>query len=156
MVLESEKNDVQPAGCRSGRWAQVCLVAPALEFAKPTHGPQEPFSESQLRAYYRSIPEMQHPTPIYDSSPLHQRLQPMPPSTPNPRAAPPVVDTTPDSRRSAVPHTARPEDAELLRHYHRIDHIAPTRHAMNLERGARGGGSTARRILSHGLRGFSQ
>ena len=95
---------------------------------------------------------MQHPTPIYGSVPLHQRLQPMPPSTSNPRTVPPEVGTTPDLRRSAVPHTARPEDAELLRQYHRIAHIVSARGAMNSERG---GGSTARRILSHGLGGFS-
>ena len=135
------------------RWAQAYLVAPALEFTKPpTHGPHETFLGSQLRAYYRSIPDMQHPTPVYDSAPLHQRLQPRSPSTPDPRAAPPAVDTTPNSRRSAIPHTARPEDAEHLRQYHRIARIIPTRHAMNSERG---GGSTARRILSHGLSGFS-
>ena len=127
-------------------------MAPALEFVKPSHGPHEPFSESQLRAYYRSIPDMQHPTPVYDSSPLRQRLQLGPPSTPDPRAALPAVATTPGSRPSAIPHTARPEDAELLRQYHRIARIISTRHAMNSERG---GGSTARRILSHGLNGFS-
>ena len=62
------------------------------------------------------------------------------------------VDTTPDSRRPAVPHTARPEDAELLRQYHRIANIVSSRRVMNSERG---GGSTARRILSHGPGGFS-
>jgi len=123
-----------------------------LEFAKPSHGPHKSFSESLLRAYYRSIPDMQHPTPVYDSAPLHQRLQPRPPSTPDPRAAPPAVDTTPDSRRSAIPHTARPEDAELLRKYHRIARIISTRRAMNSKRG---GSSTARRILCHGPSGFS-
>ena len=40
-----------PFEYRSGRRAQVYLVAPALEFAKPTHGPHEPFSESQLCAH---------------------------------------------------------------------------------------------------------
>ena len=146
----------KPFEYRSGRSAQVYLVAPALEFAKPTHGPHEPFSESQLCAYYRSIPDMQHPTPIYGSAPLRQRLQPMPPSTPNPRAAPPEVDTTPDSRRLASAHILRDRrtpSAELLRQYHRIAHIASSScRAMNSERG---GGSTARRILSHGLGGFS-
>ena len=63
----------------------------------------------RLREYYRSIPDMQRPKPIYDSAPLHQRLQPRPPPTPDPRAAPPAVDTTPDSRRSAIPHTTRPQ-----------------------------------------------
>ena len=145
----------KPFECRYGRWTpQVYLVAPALEFAKPTHGPQEPFSESQLCAYYRSIPDMQYPTPVYGSVPLRQRLQPMPPSTPNPRAAPSEVDATPDLRRPAVPHTARPEDAEILRQYHRIAHIAPSRRAMNSERGG-GSTATARRILSHGLGGLS-
>ena len=142
----------KPFEYRSGRRAQVYLVAPTLEFVKPTNGPQEPFSESQLCAYYRSIPDMQHPTPAYGSVPLRQRLQSITPSTPNPRAAPPEADTTPDSRRSAVPHTARPGDAELLRQYHRIAHIVPSRRAMNSRRG---GGSTTRRILSHGLGGFS-
>ena len=58
---------------RSGHWAQVYLVAPpALEFATPSNGSHEPLSESQLRAYYRSIPDMQHPTPVYGSIPLHR------------------------------------------------------------------------------------
>ena len=122
---------------RSGHWAQVYLVAPALEFTKPMHGPHEAFLESQLRAYYRSIPDMQHPTPVYDSVPLHQRLRPQSPSTPGPRAAPPAVGTTPGSRPSAVPHTARPEDAELLRQYHRIARIIYTRHPPCNELGAR-------------------
>ena len=141
-----------PFEYRSGRSARVYLVAPALEFVKPSHGPHESFSESQLRAYYRSIPDMHHPTPVYGSVPLSQRLQLGPPPTPDPRPALPAVNTAPGSQRSVIPHTARPEDAELLRQYHRIARIISARHAVNSERG---GGSTARRILSHGLSGFS-
>ena len=141
-----------PFEYRSGRSARVYLVAPALEFVKPSHGPHESFSTSQLRAYYRSTPDMQHPTPVYDSVPLCQRIQPEPPSAPDPRIAPPTVHTAPGTHQPATPHTARPEDAELLRQYHRIAHIISARHAVNSERG---GGSTARRILSHGFGGFS-
>ena len=134
----------EPFEYRSGRSARVYLVAPALEFVKPSHGPRESFPDSQLRAYYRSIPDMHHPTPVYDSVPLSQRLQLGPTPTPGPRPAPPAVNAAPDSQRSETPHAARPEDAELMRQYHRIAHIISARHAINSERG---GGSTARRIF---------
>ena len=96
-----------------------------------------------------STPHLYTAVPL---SALRQRLQPLQPSTPHPRAAPSGVDTTSDSRRPAVPHTARPGDAGLLRQYHRIAHIVSSRRAMNSERG---GGSKARRILGHGPGGFS-
>ena len=141
-----------PFEYRPGCSARVYLVAPALEFVKPSHGPHESFSTLQLRAYYRSTPDMQHPTPVYGSVPLCQRIQPEPPSASDPRIAPPTMRTATDTHQPTTPHTARPEDAELLRQYHRIAHIISARHAVNSERG---GGSTARRILSHGFGGFS-
>ena len=141
-----------PFEYRKGHSARVYLVAPALEFVKPSHGPHESFSTLQLRAYYRSTPDMQHPTPVYDSVPLCQRIQPEPPSASNPGTAPPTMRTATDAHQPTTPHTARPDDAELLRQYHRIAHIISARHAVNSERG---GGSTARRILSHGFGGFS-
>ena len=63
-----------------------------------------------------------------------------------------TMRTATDAHQPTTPHAARPDDAELLRQYHRIAHIISARHAVNSERG---GGSAARRILSHGLVGFS-
>ena len=56
---------------------------------------------------------------------------------------------TPD--RNAPPVVSHPEGASLLRQYHRISLIVSSRRAANP---TRGGGHTARCILSHGRGGF--
>ena len=50
---------------RPGSKAQIYLVAPAARFVERDHGPLTMYDEIQLRAYYRSIPDMQHPTRKY-------------------------------------------------------------------------------------------
>ena len=65
-----------PFAYRTGRMARVYLVAPALQFIQHEHGPLTTYDETQLRAYYRSIPDMQHPLPVLGSTPLGQRLGP--------------------------------------------------------------------------------
>ena len=122
------------------------LVAPAARFVKRDHGPLTVYDETQLRAYYRSVPDMQHPTQVFGRIPLDHRLRP-PPATPSPPCgtSPPTVGMTPD--RTTPPVVSHPEDASLLRQYHRISLIISSRRAVNP---ARGGGYTARRILSYG------
>ena len=63
-----------PFEYRSGSMAQVYLVAPALRFIEHDHGPLTTYNEAKLREYYRSIPDMQHPAPMFGSTPLSQRL----------------------------------------------------------------------------------
>jgi len=77
-------------------------------------------------------------------------LGPPPPSPSPPRRVPPsAVGMTPD--RNAPPVVSDPEGASLLRQYHRILLVVSSRRAANP---TRGGGHTARYILSHGRSGF--
>ena len=52
---------------RSSRTAQVYLDAPSLEHAKNDHDAHTTYTTIQLRVYYRTVPDMQHPTPTYGS-----------------------------------------------------------------------------------------
>ena len=59
---------------RSSRTAQIDLVAPSLEYAKHDHDPHMAYTTIQLRVYYRTVPDMQHPTPTYGSIALPEYL----------------------------------------------------------------------------------
>ena len=74
---------------RTGSKAQVYLVAPAGRFVKRDHGPLTVYDETQLRAYYRSIPDMQNPTQVFGRIPLDCRLRPLPASPSPPCGTPP-------------------------------------------------------------------
>ena len=115
-------------------------------------GPSRVYDETQLRAYYRSIPDMQHPTQVFGRIPIDRWLRP-PPAPPSPPCGAPssAVGMTPD--RNAPPVVSHPDDASLLRQYHRISLVVSSRRAVNP---TRGGGHTARCILSHGQRALSR
>ena len=57
-------------GYRTGSKAQISLVAPAARFVERDHGPLTTYDETQLRVYYRSIPDMQHPTQVFGRASL--------------------------------------------------------------------------------------
>ena len=105
----------------------LCTSVPcgsALEFAKTFARPSRVLSRRHNYGHIIGRPQTCSTlTPVYDSVPLCQRIQPEPPSTPDPPIAPPTVHTAPGTHQPATPHTARPEDAELLRQYHRIAHF---------------------------------
>ena len=133
-----------PFAYRTGSMAQVYLVAPALRFIEHDHGPLTTYDETQQHAYYRSIPDMQHPAPVFGSTPLGQRLgSAQPPTPPRCRVPSPKVETTPDRDEPPTPRTSRSDDASLLRQYHRIARIVSSRRAVNPTRGR---SSTARCI----------
>ena len=124
---------------RTGSKAQVYLVAPAARFVERDHGSLTVYDETQLRAYYRSIPDMQHPTPtqVFGRTPLDRRLRPPPASPSPPCGTPPsTVGMTPD--RNAPPVVSHPEDASLLRQYYRISLVVSSRRATNPTRGEGG------------------
>ena len=50
--------------------AQVYLVAPVLRFIEYDHGPLTTYDETQLHAHYRSVPDMQHPAPVFGCTSL--------------------------------------------------------------------------------------
>ena len=142
-----------PFEYRTGSMAQVYLVPPAHRFVEYDHGPLTVYDETQLRAYYRSTPDMQHPAQVFGSTPLSRQLGfPQPPSSPRHGIPAATVATTPNRDMPLTSRTSRSDDAPLLRQYHRIALVVPSRHAANP---TRGGGYTARRILSHGYGGFS-
>ena len=135
---------------RTGSKAQVYLVAPAGRFVKRDHGPFTVYDETQLRAYYRSIPDMQNPTQVFGRIPLDCRLRPLPASPSPPCGTPPsTMGMTPG--RTAPPVVSHPDDTSLVRQYYRISLVVSSRRAANP---TRGGGHTARCILSHGRGGF--
>ena len=126
------------------------LVAPAGRFVKRDHGPLTVYDETQLRAYYRSIPDMQNPTQVFGRIPLDCRLRPLPASPSPPCGTPPsTMGMTPG--RTAPPVVSHPDDTSLVRQYYRISLVVSSRRAANP---TRGGGHTARCILSHGRGGF--
>ena len=53
--------------CRSTRTARIYLIAPSLEYIKNDHDAHTAHTSIQLRVYYRTTPDMQHPIPIYGS-----------------------------------------------------------------------------------------
>ena len=52
---------------RSARTARIYLIAPSLEYVKNDHDAHTTYTSMQLRIYYRTVPDMQHPTPTYGS-----------------------------------------------------------------------------------------
>ena len=73
-----------------GAWHKYTwwLVAPALRFIEHDHGPLTVHDETQLRAYYRPMPDMQHPTPVFGSTPLGPRAAARVPADPHHPPAP--------------------------------------------------------------------
>ena len=55
---------------RSSRTAQVYLVALSLEYAQNDHDAHTTYTTTQIRVYYRTVSDMQHPTPTYGSIPF--------------------------------------------------------------------------------------
>ena len=135
---------------RTGSKAQVYLVAPAGRFVRRDHGPLTVYDETQLRAYYRSIPDMQNPTQVFGRIPLDCRLRP-PPASPSPPCGTPPSTMGMTPGRTAPPVVSHPEDISLIRQYYRISLVVSSRRAANP---TRGGGHTARCILSRGRGGF--
>ena len=116
--------------------AQIYLVAPAHRFVEYAHGPLTEYDETQLRAYYRSIPDMQRPTPVFGSTPLGLRLGfPRPPTSPRHGIPAPMVVTTPNRDIPPTSPTSHSDDASLLRQYRRIAFVVAFRHSTNPTRG---------------------
>ena len=93
---------------------------------------------------------MQNPTQVFGRIPLDCRLRPLPASpTPSGGTPPSTVGMTPG--RTTPPVVSHPDDTSLVRHYYRISLVISSRRAANP---TRGGGHTARCILSHGRGGF--
>ena len=85
--------------------AQIYLVAPAHRFVEYAHGPLTEYDETQLRAYYRTIPDMQRPTPVFGSTPLGLRLGfPRPPTSPRHGIPAPMVDGGYDPESGHTPN----------------------------------------------------
>ena len=127
-----------PFEYRTGSMAQVYLVAPARRFVERAHGPLTGYDETQLRAYHRSTPDMQHPAPVFGSTPLSRRLGFPQPPTPSPRREIPAltVATTPNRDIPPTPRTSHSDDASLLRQYHQIVLFVSSRRAVNPTRGS--------------------
>ena len=126
-----------PFEYRTGSMAQVYLVAPARRFVQHDHDPLTVHDETQLREYYRSTPDMQHPAPVFGSTPLSRRLGFPQPPTPSPRREIPAltVATTPNRDIPPTPRTSHSDDASLLRQYHQIVLFVSSRRAVNPTRG---------------------
>ena len=136
---------------RSTRTARIYLIAPSLEYIKNDHDAHTTYTSIQLRVYYRTVPDMQHPTPTYGSIALPEYLLSHDTTT---RADNPTVITEPphiDYTRNMWPISDRAHDIELLRQYHRIAHIICQRFQTNPDEGGR---RTAKRILSDGYSGL--
>ena len=136
---------------RSTRTARIYLIAPSLEYIKNDHDAHTTYTSTQLRIYYRTVPDMQHPTPTYGSIALPEYLLSHDTTT---RADNPTVITEPphiDYTRNMWPISDRAHDIELLRQYHRIAHIICQRFQTNPDEGGR---RTAKRILSDGYSGL--
>ena len=120
-----------PFEYRTGSMAQVYLVAPAHRFVEYGHGPLTIYNETQLRAYYRSIPDMQHPAPVFGSTPLSRRLGfPQPPTSPRRGVPAPAVATTPDRDIPPTPRTSHSDDASLLR---QLTNLKKSNHSAEFE-----------------------
>ena len=131
----------------AGGTAQIYLVAPAHQFVENAHGPLTEYDDTQLCVYYRSTPDMQRPVPVFGSTPLLLRLGlPRPPTSPQRGVPVPTVFTTPNRYIPPTSHSPHSDNASLLRMYRRIARVVASRFAVNPDRG---GGNTARRILSH-------
>ena len=131
-----------PFEYRTGNKAQVYLVAPAARFVERDHGSLTTHDETQLRAYYRSISDMQHPMPVFGRTFLSRRFGPPPPPTPPPRGVPsPAVEMTPGRNIPPISRTLHSGDASLLQQYHRTSLIVSSRYAVNPTRGGGANGS---------------
>ena len=136
---------------RSARTARIYLIAPSLEYIKNDHNAHTTYTSIQLRVYYRTTPDMQHPIPTYGSIALPEYLLSHDTTT---RTDNPTVITEPphiDYTRNVWPTSDRAHDIELLRQYHRIAHIICRRFQTNPDEG---GHRTAKRILSDGYSGL--
>ena len=136
---------------RSSRTAQVYLVAPSLEHVKNDHGAHTTYTTIQLRVYYRTVPDMQHPTPTYGSIALPEYLSTQDTTIRTDTSTDKTAPLHTDHTRETWPTSDRAHDIELLRQYHRIAHIICQRFQSNPDEGGR---RTARRILSDGYSGL--
>ena len=136
---------------RPSRTAQIYLIAPSLEYIENDHDAHKTYTTIQLREYYRTVPDMQHPTPTYGSIALPECLLSHNTTT---WADTPTAETEPphtDHLRNMWPISDRAHDIESLRQYHRIAHIICQRFQTNPDEG---GHRTAKRILSDGYSGL--
>ena len=94
---------------------------------------------TQLRVYYRTVPDMQHPTPTYGSVALPEYLSTQDITTRTDIPADMAVPQRTNHTRGIWPTSNRTHDIELLRQYHRIAHIIRQRFQSNPDEG--GGGA---------------
>ena len=136
---------------RSSRTARIYLAAPSLEYVENDHDAHTIYTTIQLRVYYRTVSDMQHPTPTYGSIALPEYLSShgttIRTDTPTDVIEPP--HTTHPTKM--WPTSDRAHDIELLRQHHRIAHIICQRFQSNPDEG---GHRTAKRILSDGYSGL--
>ena len=117
-----------PFEYRTGCMAQVYLAAPTVRFVERGHAPLTTYDDTQLQAYYRSIPNMQHHAPMFGSTPLSRRLGvPQPPTSPRRGIPAPAVATTPNRDIPPTSRTSHLDDAPLLRQYLRIALVVSSR-----------------------------
>ena len=122
---------------RSSRTAQIYLIAPSLEYIENDHDAHTTHTTIQLRVYYRTVPDMQHPIPTYGSVALPEYLLSHHTTV---RVDTPTVMTEPsrtDHSRNMWPISDRAHDIELLRQYHSIAHIICQRFQTNPNEGGR-------------------
>ena len=109
-----------------------------LEHVENDHGAHTTYTTIQLRVYYRTVPDMQHPTPTYGSMALPEYRSSHDTTvrtyTPIGMIEPPQNKRTDDK---TWPTSDRPHDIELLRQYHRITRIICQRFQSNTEGGGR-------------------
>ena len=136
---------------RSSRTAQVYLAAPSLEHIENDHDAHTTYTTIQLRVYYRTVPDMQHPTPTYGSIALPEYLSLHGTTVRTDTPVDMVVPLQNKHTEQTWPTSDQPHDIELLRQYHRIPHIICQRFQSNPDEGGR---RTAKRILSDGYSGL--
>ena len=121
---------------------KIYLAAPSLEHVGNDHDAHTTYTAIQLRVYYRTVPDMQHPTPTYGSIALPEYLSSHGTTT---RTDTPVNVIEPPQNthtRKTWPTSDRPHDIELLRQYHRINHIICQRFQSNPDEGGAPHGQT--------------
>ena len=120
---------------RSSRTAQIYLIAPSLEYIKNDLGARTIYTNIQLRVYYRTVPDMQHPIPTYGRIALPEYLLSHDTTA---RVDIPIAVTEPshiDHSRNMWPISGRAYDIELMRQYHRIARIICQRFQTNPNEG---------------------
>ena len=136
---------------RSSRTARVYLIAPSLEHIKKDHDAHTTYTTIQLRVYYRTVSDMQHPTPTYGSMALPEYLSSHDTTLRADTPADVIEPPRTNHPRQIWPTSDRAHDIELLRQYHRITHIILQRLQSDPDEGGR---RTAKRILSDGYSGL--